>query len=55
MSLQLHVFGPGVDERRRLEPGEPALIVGRDSDCAIWRFLRPWATSDVGLPEPSVA
>ena len=36
MSLQLHVFGPGVDERRRLEPGEPALIVGRDSDCAIW-------------------
>lgn len=36
MSLQVRVFGPGVDERRRLEPGAPALIVGRDSDCAIW-------------------
>ena len=35
MTLQVHVAGPGVDVRRRLEAGEPALILGRDSDCAI--------------------
>jgi predicted component of type VI protein secretion system len=35
MALQVHVAGPGVDVIRRLEPGDPALIVGRDSDCAI--------------------
>jgi predicted component of type VI protein secretion system len=35
MTLQLHVAGPGVDVTRRLEPGEPALILGRDSDCTI--------------------
>ena len=35
MPLQLHVTGPGVDVRRRLEPGDPALIIGRDTDCAI--------------------
>ncbi|GAB3665231.1 type VI secretion system-associated FHA domain protein [Ramlibacter alkalitolerans] len=35
MALQIHVAGPGVDVTRRLEAGEPALILGRDSDCAI--------------------
>jgi len=35
MALQVHVAGPGVDATRRLEPGDPALILGRDSDCTI--------------------
>jgi predicted component of type VI protein secretion system len=35
MALQVHVEGPGVEVTRRLEAGEPALILGRDSDCAI--------------------
>lgn len=35
MALQLHVSGPGLDVTRRLEPGEPALILGRDADCGI--------------------
>lgn len=35
MVLDLHVSGPGLDFTRRLEPGEPALILGRDTDCAI--------------------
>jgi predicted component of type VI protein secretion system len=35
MALDLHVAGPGLDVHRRLEPGEPALILGRDTDCAI--------------------
>ncbi|MEJ8840357.1 type VI secretion system-associated FHA domain protein [Ramlibacter sp. AN1133] len=35
MALQVHVAGPGVDVTRRLEAGDPALILGRDSDCAI--------------------
>lgn len=34
MALQVRISGPGVDLTRRLEAGEPALIVGRDSDCA---------------------
>jgi len=35
VALDLHVSGPGVDVHRRLVAGEPALILGRDSDCAI--------------------
>lgn len=35
MGLDLHVSGPGLDVRRRLEHGEPALILGRDSDCGV--------------------
>jgi len=35
MGLELHVAGPGLDVLRRLEPGEPALILGRDTDCGI--------------------
>jgi predicted component of type VI protein secretion system len=35
MALDLHVSGPGVDVHRRLAPGDPALILGRDSDCAV--------------------
>src|SRR5205085_10900280 len=35
MALDLHIAGPGFEVRRRLHPGEPALILGRDTDCAI--------------------
>src|SRR3954447_2159430 len=35
MTLQVHVAGPGLDVTRQLAPGEPALILGRDSECAI--------------------
>ncbi|HET8746624.1 MAG TPA: type VI secretion system-associated FHA domain protein [Ramlibacter sp.] len=35
MALEIHVAGPGVEVTRRLEPGDPALILGRDSECAI--------------------
>lgn len=35
MTLELHVSGPGLDVSRRLEPGDPALIIGRDADCTI--------------------
>lgn len=35
MALDLHIAGPGLDVTRRLEPGEPALILGRDTDCAV--------------------
>ncbi|GAB3761001.1 hypothetical protein GCM10028796_10530 [Ramlibacter monticola] len=35
MALQVHVAGPGFELTRRLEPGDPPLIVGRDVDCAI--------------------
>jgi type VI secretion system FHA domain protein len=33
--LDVHVSGPGLDVTRRLEPGDPALVLGRDNDCAI--------------------
>jgi predicted component of type VI protein secretion system len=35
MALALHIAGPGLDVHRVLEPGEPALILGRDTDCAV--------------------
>ena len=35
MALDLHVSGPGLDVHRRLDAGEPALVLGRDTDCAI--------------------
>jgi type VI secretion system FHA domain protein len=35
MALDLHIAGPGLDEHRRLQPGDPALIIGRDTDCAV--------------------
>lgn len=40
MALELHIAGPGLDVHRQLAPGDPALILGRDSDC------------DVCLPDP---
>lgn len=35
MALELHVAGPGLDVTKRLEAGEPALVLGRDTDCSI--------------------
>jgi predicted component of type VI protein secretion system len=40
MALELHIAGPGLDVHRQIAPGDPALILGRDSDC------------DVCLPDP---
>src|SRR6478735_408511 len=40
MALELRIAGPGLDLSRRLQSGDPALILGRDSD------------SSVCLPEP---
>jgi predicted component of type VI protein secretion system len=33
--LELSVAGPGFDASCTLEPGEPALVLGRDADCPI--------------------
>jgi predicted component of type VI protein secretion system len=35
MAVELRVAGPGLDVSRTLEPGEPAVILGRDTDCSI--------------------
>ena len=35
MTVQLHIAGPGLDVVRKLEPGEPELVLGRDADCAV--------------------
>ena len=35
MALDLHVRGPGLDVHRRIEEGDPALVLGRDTDCAV--------------------
>lgn len=35
MTLELRVAGPGLEVTRKLESGEPALILGRDTDCTI--------------------
>lgn len=35
MALEVHVAGPGLDTTRRLAPGDPALILGRDAECGI--------------------
>jgi predicted component of type VI protein secretion system len=35
MALDLRISGPGLDVLRRLEPGDPALILGRDGDCSV--------------------
>ena len=35
MALQLHIAGPGLDVVRRIEAGEPELVLGRDSDCGV--------------------
>jgi predicted component of type VI protein secretion system len=35
MALDLHISGPGLDVYKRLASGEPALVLGRDTDCAV--------------------
>ncbi|MDE2607567.1 MAG: hypothetical protein KGL68_16755 [Burkholderiales bacterium] len=40
MALDLRISGPGLDVLRRLDPGAPALVLGRDAGC------------DIRLPDP---
>lgn len=40
MALDIHIAGPGLDVVRRIESGQPELVLGRDADC------------DVCLPDP---
>jgi predicted component of type VI protein secretion system len=55
--LDLFIAGPGFEVRRRLAHGEPALVLGRDADCAVClpdplrnisrRHLSVWNERDV--------
>jgi FHA domain-containing protein/type VI secretion system protein len=40
MTLEVHIAGPGLDVTRRVAPGDPELVLGRDPEC------------DVCLPDP---
>jgi predicted component of type VI protein secretion system len=35
MALELRIEGPGLDVVRRLEPGQPELVLGRGSECGV--------------------
>jgi len=35
MALDLHISGPGLEVHRRLQAGEPPLVLGRDTECAV--------------------
>ncbi len=35
MALELRIAGPGLDVARRLEEGQPELVLGRDADCGV--------------------
>ena len=35
MAIELRIAGPGLDVVRRLEDGEPELVLGRDADCGV--------------------
>lgn len=35
MALDIRIAGPGLDVVRRLEPGQPELVLGRDADCGV--------------------
>ncbi|HET6827821.1 MAG TPA: type VI secretion system-associated FHA domain protein [Ramlibacter sp.] len=35
MALELRIAGPGLDVSRRVEMGQPALVLGRDPECAV--------------------
>jgi predicted component of type VI protein secretion system len=35
MALDLRIAGPGLDVVRRLEAGQPELVLGRDEDCGV--------------------
>lgn len=36
MVLELRIAGPDLDVVRRLEEGEPELVLGRDANCDVW-------------------
>lgn len=56
MAVDLHISGPGIDERRLLVPGQAELVLGRDADCHIClpdprrnvsrRHLAVWCEAD---------
>ena len=35
MALDVHIVGPGLDVVRRIEAGQPELVLGRDADCGV--------------------
>ena len=35
MALELQITGPGFSASRILQPGDPALVLGRDADCGV--------------------
>ncbi len=35
MVIDLHIAGPGLDVVRRIEQGQPELVLGRDADCGV--------------------
>lgn len=35
MAIELHISGPGIDERRQLNAGQGEMVLGRDADCHI--------------------
>jgi len=56
MAVELHLSGPGIDERHLLVAGQDELVVGRDADCGIClpdprrnvsrRHLAVWCEAD---------
>ncbi len=35
MRIEIHISGPGIDDRRHLDHGQAELVLGRDGDCHI--------------------
>jgi predicted component of type VI protein secretion system len=56
MAVDLHISGPGIDDRRVLQAGQAELVLGRDADCHIClpdprrnvsrRHLAVWCDAD---------
>jgi predicted component of type VI protein secretion system len=56
MAVDLHISGPGIDDRRMLQAGQAELVLGRDADCQIClpdprrnvsrRHLAVWCEAD---------
>lgn len=56
MAVDLHISGPGIDDRRVLQAGQAELVLGRDADCHIClpdprrnvsrRHLAVWCEAD---------
>lgn len=56
MAVELHISGPGIDERRMLASGQGEVVLGRDADCHVClpdplrnvsrRHLAVWCDAD---------